>query len=687
MSVHLNHKCKGDATGMKGYLFRAGDWVKGCCIEDEQNGKMKGESGGLSAIRTDGTIEMMSVKRSSSPYICSNYWPISKRIKIFYAYAEKDRNLGNQLKSHLHFLKREITWIWDYDVDLIPGKEKLQEIDAHLNNANLILLLISADFFNSDFCEYIIKRAIEKDKQGEARIVPIILRPVILEGTPFADLQQLPDNKKPIKRWSDRDEAFTNVGRGILQVIRELKGEPIRKPDHLDFYQRGNALKKRKRYQEALAAYGQAIGLDPTFSDAYEARGRILDELKRFQEALADHEQAIGLDPAFSNAYEARGRVLDELKRFQEALADYEQAIRLDPNNAVAHYSKAMILYKLEAFSEARIAYNHAVEIDPNIQTVYAGYENALEVSIGFIEAMQTPDPDVSTITPASQGPLPIPLPVTRPQPVPPKRPLYQLPRQTPSPNMVRSRSIWKLAISIILVLFVISGFFIIYFRVIPTNNVKIPVRPYSISFSDITASFYANPHDSGTFDLASSTPLNASPQSFSTITFNPDLQKEHCTAITIDTKIRQFRDIAKKADGSCTVTIAYDSRGHQLGNGDRSSFEAVFIAFITVKSAGSLIISIDSDDGWILAIGKSGKYQPQADRNNIMQHPLTKKKLSAIKQYPEMGDYNIPSSSTHTIKVSFPSAGTYPVEIDYTECCGGPLVLVVTDEFTPSQS
>ncbi len=87
----------------------------------------------------------------------------------------------------------------------------------------IILLLVSQDFLASDYCyEKEMKRALERHEAGEARVIPIILRPTHLEVTPFSKLQALPTEAKPITLWPDRDEAFVDVVRGIQKVIDRL---------------------------------------------------------------------------------------------------------------------------------------------------------------------------------------------------------------------------------------------------------------------------------------------------------------------------------------------------------------------------------------------------------------------------------------------------------------------------------
>lgn len=148
----------------------------------------------------------------------------SGSLEVFYSYAENDEALRNELEKHLGAIKRlNLIRDWHHR-DVQIGTDWMQAVDVHLDSAQIILLLISADFISSDYCYSVeMQRALERHRQGKARVVPIILRPVDLEGTPIASLYALPTGGKPITNWPDRDAAFTDVARGIRKVIQELK--------------------------------------------------------------------------------------------------------------------------------------------------------------------------------------------------------------------------------------------------------------------------------------------------------------------------------------------------------------------------------------------------------------------------------------------------------------------------------
>src|SRR6266571_1838714 len=148
-------------------------------------------------------------------------------LKLFYSYSHKDEELRKELENHLSILKRQgIVSEW-HDRNIEAGDDWAAEIDNNLDEADVILLLVSADFLASEYCySKEVKRALTRHEKGDVKVIPIILRPVDWQGAPFADLQALPKDAKPVTTWPNRDEAFTNVARGIRLVLQKLR-QPI----------------------------------------------------------------------------------------------------------------------------------------------------------------------------------------------------------------------------------------------------------------------------------------------------------------------------------------------------------------------------------------------------------------------------------------------------------------------------
>jgi len=151
-------------------------------------------------------------------------------LSVFISYAHEDESWRQQLETHLSLLRRQ-GWIasW-HDRKVMPGSIWAGEIDAHLEAAQIILLLISPDFLASDYCYDIeMPRALERDKQGKARVIPIIVRPVDWQDAPFAHLQCLPLDSLPVSEWEDRDVAFREITRAIRYAVEQVCGIPARK--------------------------------------------------------------------------------------------------------------------------------------------------------------------------------------------------------------------------------------------------------------------------------------------------------------------------------------------------------------------------------------------------------------------------------------------------------------------------
>ncbi|MES9969977.1 MAG: toll/interleukin-1 receptor domain-containing protein, partial [Candidatus Thiodiazotropha sp.] len=99
-------------------------------------------------------------------------------VEVFFSYSHQDEGLRNELEIHLSLLRRQgAIDIWS-DHRIGPGEELGGEIDRHLESADIILLLVSPNFLNSDYCYDIeMKRAMERHEHGETRVIPVILRP------------------------------------------------------------------------------------------------------------------------------------------------------------------------------------------------------------------------------------------------------------------------------------------------------------------------------------------------------------------------------------------------------------------------------------------------------------------------------------------------------------------------------
>ena len=152
---------------------------------------------------------------------------MAEPIEVFFSYSHKDKSLRDKLATHLKIFERQGVISGWTDRKITAGSEWAGKIDEHLNSAQVILLLISADFLASDYCYDIeMKRAMERHDSGEARVIPVILRPCPWQSAPFGKLQALPMNACPVTDWSNRDKAFLDIAEGIKAAIKEMAADP-----------------------------------------------------------------------------------------------------------------------------------------------------------------------------------------------------------------------------------------------------------------------------------------------------------------------------------------------------------------------------------------------------------------------------------------------------------------------------
>lgn len=150
----------------------------------------------------------------------------SRAIKIFFSYATsapQDKKLFDKLITHLSILRWHYVIDEWYDSAIIAGSNITQVIEAHLNSADIIVLLISADFFADERCyQQEMKHALELSTTGMVRLIPVLLSPADWSISPLAQYHPLPSDGTPISLWKNRDTAFTEVAKGIRRVVEEL---------------------------------------------------------------------------------------------------------------------------------------------------------------------------------------------------------------------------------------------------------------------------------------------------------------------------------------------------------------------------------------------------------------------------------------------------------------------------------
>lgn len=147
-------------------------------------------------------------------------------VTLFYCYAHEDTALCTELETHLAYFKRQGQISNWSDRRIRAGQRWRQEIETHLTSANIILLLISPDFIQSDTCDARMEHAFAMAKAGQAQVVLVIVRPTIWEPPQHSRIVLLPESGQPITTWDNRDEGFTQVALNIGNLVRGLLSLP-----------------------------------------------------------------------------------------------------------------------------------------------------------------------------------------------------------------------------------------------------------------------------------------------------------------------------------------------------------------------------------------------------------------------------------------------------------------------------
>lgn len=133
----------------------------------------------------------------------------------------------------------------------------------------------------------------------------------------------------------------------------------------------GDLFLKLERWDEAVEVYETAIGLRSDVAEVYHNLGEALLKLQRWEDAIAAYQKAIELNPEFSWSYNNLGDGLRELQRWNKAASAYQKAIELKPDFALSHHNLGDILAKKEEWEGAIAAYQKATDLDPNFVWSY----------------------------------------------------------------------------------------------------------------------------------------------------------------------------------------------------------------------------------------------------------------------------------------------------------------------------
>jgi hypothetical protein len=148
----------------------------------------------------------------------------SKPVRIFISYAHKDKAYWAAFHEAAAVLRRRGLISEWFDGKIVPGEAFEPEIFEQLTRAEIVVLLLSPSYVDSDFCwGKELKAALENREHRDLRVVGVVVRPVLLENMEISSHKILPTDMKPVTKWKLQDEAWKDVCVGLEHVISDLR--------------------------------------------------------------------------------------------------------------------------------------------------------------------------------------------------------------------------------------------------------------------------------------------------------------------------------------------------------------------------------------------------------------------------------------------------------------------------------
>lgn len=150
-------------------------------------------------------------------------------LNIFIAFAKEERTERDHLLRQMNLVKVRERWnIWAAH-EIKAGDTWNEEIKERLSTSQVVILLMSSAFFNSEYIEKVeLPAIIKQHREGYSLIVPVLVKQCHWKDTDFGDyakigtLQALPVGEKPIvsKGWDSEDEPYAEVVAGIKKTVK-----------------------------------------------------------------------------------------------------------------------------------------------------------------------------------------------------------------------------------------------------------------------------------------------------------------------------------------------------------------------------------------------------------------------------------------------------------------------------------
>lgn len=150
--------------------------------------------------------------------------------RLYLSYAEEDISTVQRFEKHLKQLPDTHVW---HRGHVRAGGFFRDEIEKELREADIIVLIVSADYLASKPAMEEADRAMERRYLGKAIVFPVLVRSCYWELAPFSKVPMFPRSGQPLSAHRNQDDAYQGLIEELLVILRDLyrrREEPSPKP-------------------------------------------------------------------------------------------------------------------------------------------------------------------------------------------------------------------------------------------------------------------------------------------------------------------------------------------------------------------------------------------------------------------------------------------------------------------------
>ncbi len=151
-------------------------------------------------------------------------------------------------------------------------------------------------------------------------------------------------------------------------------------PESAEKYNAGQELYKKRRYQDAINSFEEAVSLDAKNAQAYRAMGKAYQKLRSYDKAIESYQMATSMKSDYVAAYLELGELQFLRKLYEPAQASFQRVLEIDgsfeggkatTNLKAAFQKQGNIYFRQKNYKKAAEQYENATQVDPSDAGVF----------------------------------------------------------------------------------------------------------------------------------------------------------------------------------------------------------------------------------------------------------------------------------------------------------------------------